>query len=137
MQRAILTRSPSNDGGTFGVFTLGSFRAYSGELPWMDNQSDISSIPPGRYICRYTYSPRFKRKMYEITEVKGRAGVRIHAANFMGNKAKGYKSQLNGCLALGLGIGVMDGQTALLMSVPAIRQLGTVTNYEPFILEIV
>ena len=137
MQRAILQRSESKDVGTFGIFRLGSFTCYSGELSWADNQPNVSSIPPGRYICRYTYSPRFKRKMYEVMEVKGRAGIRIHSANFMGNKAKGYKCQLNGCIAFGMKIGVMDGQTALLMSVPAVRQIGMLTDYKPFILEIV
>jgi hypothetical protein len=53
-----------------------------------------------------TMSNRFKRKLWEIKNVKGRAGIRIHSAN----KA----SELHGCIALGMsrvdidGDGVMD-----------------------------
>lgn len=63
------------------------------ELPWRDNQNSISSFLPGKYICKYTLSPSFKIKTYEITSVPGRSGVRIHSANFV--------SQLRGCIALG------------------------------------
>lgn len=137
MLNAKLTRAPSNDGGTFGVFTIHTTSLYSGELPYLDNRSNVSSIPPGSYKCRYSLSPRFKKYSYEVMGVPGRAGIRIHSANFMGNKEKGFKSQLNGCIALGLRVGVMENQTALLLSPPAIRKLEEITERQDFMLEIV
>lgn len=63
------------------------------ELPDKDNASNISNIPKGIYDCEMTYSNAFKKMLYLIKDVPGRAGVRIHAAN--------YVTQLRGCIALG------------------------------------
>ena len=52
-----------------------------------------TAIPTGEYIVRFTYSPRFKRLMPQIENVKGFSGVRIHA----GNTAK----DTEGCVVLG------------------------------------
>lgn len=52
-----------------------------------------TAIPTGEYIVRFTYSPRFKRLMPQIENVKGFSGVRIHA----GNTAK----DTEGCVLLG------------------------------------
>ena len=52
-----------------------------------------TAIPTGVYIVRFTYSPRFKRLMPQIENVKGFSGVRIHA----GNTAK----DTEGCVLLG------------------------------------
>ena len=52
-----------------------------------------TAIPAGDYkVCR-TYSPRFKKMMAQIMNVKGFAGVRIHA----GNKS----ADTDGCPLLG------------------------------------
>lgn len=52
-----------------------------------------TAIPTGVYTVRFTYSPRFKRLMPQIENVKGFSGVRIHA----GNTAK----DTEGCVLLG------------------------------------
>lgn len=52
-----------------------------------------TAIPTGVYTVRFTYSPRFKRLMPQIENVKGFSGVRIHA----GNTAK----DTEGCILLG------------------------------------
>lgn len=54
----------------------------------------------------------------------------------MGAADMGYKSQLNGCLALGERLGYMDGQKALLLSQPAVRRLESIFGGRPFELEI-
>jgi hypothetical protein len=80
-----------NDGQPFNCKTL--------ELPWKDNQSNISCIPAGSYICKYTKSNRMTKHAghdvftYEVLNVPSREGIRIHSANFF--------SQLLGCIALG------------------------------------
>ncbi len=63
------------------------------ELPWQNNLKNISSIPKGTYKVRWTFSSRFLRYTYEVQDVPGRTGIRIHPAN--------YFFQLNGCVALG------------------------------------
>ncbi len=136
LNKARIERLESSSQGTFGRFTYNDFVAFSGELPDRGNKPNVSCIPKGTYQCSWTYSPAFKREMYLIEGVPKRAGIRIHAANFMGDKEKGYKKQLNGCIALGLNLGKMDGQKALLTSKPAIRQFEALMNKEPFLLEI-
>ena len=69
------------------------------ELAWKNNQSNISCIPPGSYTCKYTRSNRLSNLKgrdfftYEVLNVPGRAGIRIHSAN--------HFFQLLGCIALG------------------------------------
>ena len=54
----------------------------------------------------------------------------------MGDKTKGYRCQLNGCIALGERLGYIDGQKALLLSAPAMRRFLDAARGEPFTLEI-
>ena len=129
-----ITRFDQSEHGTFGQLVCNGFTCFTGELPEMDNKPNVSCIPKGHYICHWTYSPRFKRKMYEITSVTGRSGIRFHSANFMGSGK--LKKQLNGCVALGFKLGVMEGQKALLLSSPAIRQFEKLLNGREFTLEI-
>lgn len=137
MRRITLTRVESSDHGTFGKLVVSEcHQFYTGELNWLDNQSDISCIPKGLYRCYWTYSPRFKRYMYLVDVVKDRAGIRLHSANLMGDDRKGFKRQLNGCIALGEKLGAINKQKALLVSAPAMRRFEALLNGEPFELEI-
>jgi hypothetical protein len=137
MKRVRLERIEESDHGTFGRLIAGSLVLFSGELPDRDNAPNVSRIPAGTYGCAFTMSPRFRRRMYLIGDVPGRAGVRIHAANLMGDPAKGLRCQLNGCIALGERLGTIEGQKALLISGPAIRRFEAAMGGEPFDLEIV
>ena len=134
---AILTRFDRGDHGCFGlVETRAGFRCYSGELPERDNQPSISCIPPAIRHVAWTYSPAFDRFMYLVLGTEPRAGIRKHSANLMGDKAKGLRAQLNGCIALGERLGWMDGQKALLLSAPAVRRFEEHMGRKPFVLEI-
>ena len=133
---ALLQRQDSGDQGTFGRITAGPLTFFTGELPWRDNASNVSCIPADRYECRWTYSPRFKRQMYVLLGTEPRGGIRIHSANLMGDKDMGYKAQLNGCIALGERLGWIEGQKALLLSGPAVRQFEHYMGGQPFTLEI-
>ena len=133
---AVLTRLQSDDDGTFGTLSMAGFSCFTGELPNRDNASNISCIPKGIYECIWTYSPRMKRFTYELKLVAGRTAIRIHSANFMGLDSPPKKKQLNGCITLGQKLGLMDGQKAVLLSAPAIRQFETLMNGQPFMLEI-
>lgn len=118
----VITRIDSGDQGTFGKLVTDGFSCFTGELPWRDNQANISSLPAGEYLGTWTFSAHFNRFMYVITPTTGRSGIRIHEANFMGDKTKKLRCQLNGCIALGERMGVMDGQKALLLSRPAVNR---------------
>lgn len=92
--------------GTWGIAEVWHgpicvFRCHTIELPWRNNESMVSCIPAGRYPMAFTMSNRFKRKLWEVKNVKGRAGIRIHAANKV--------SELRGCIALGMNRVDIDG----------------------------
>lgn len=136
MKKVILQRKESSDHGTFGKIFVGEHVFFTGELPWRENRANVSCIPAGVYQCYWTPSPAFRRKLYIVSDVKNRSGVRMHSANLMGDREKGFLSQLNGCISLGEKLGFLDGQKALLLSMPAMRKFEKLLNYEPFELEI-
>ncbi len=70
------------------------FSTQSLERGWLNNQKNISCIPQGKYLLEYEYSPKFKRKLWEIYGVPNRRECKIHSAN--------YWNELNGCIAPGL-----------------------------------
>lgn len=61
------------------------------ELPWKQNVTNVSCIPPGTYQC--SIRPFHATTNYEVLSVPGRSGIFMHVAN--------YVSQLEGCIALG------------------------------------
>lgn len=138
MRQATLTRLDQGDQGTFGRLVADSgLTLYTGELPWRDNQPELSCIPTGVYTVVWTYSNAFRRFMYLITGVEKRAGCRVHPANFMGDVTKGYRAQLHGCIVLGERLGIMGGQKAVLIAAPAVGRFERDMAQAPFKLEIV
>lgn len=115
MARLVLVRSTfAPDTPTLGSFLwenpVGVTRHLfirSIELPWRDNASRVSCIPKGEYRMRWSWSPAFKRMLWEVMHVQDRYGIRIHAAN--------YTRQLRGCIAPVMewkdldGDGIIDG----------------------------
>lgn len=73
---------------------------------------------------------------YHIEGVPNRTGVEIHAANFMGDKSKGYQCELLGCIAPGLGMGTLAGQLAMTSSKIALLRLEDDLQEEAFELTI-
>lgn len=128
MKTAILLRGESTNQGTFGLLIASSLKLFTLELPWKNDESNVSCIPKGTYICRYTLSPRLRKFTYEVFGDRKRTGIRIHSANFA--------NQLLGCLALGEKIGKMDGRKALLISRPAITKLEQAMERKTFQLEV-
>lgn len=74
------------------------------ELPWRNNQSNISCIPTGTYKCKWTWSPAFKRSMYILENVPQRSGIRIHKGSYAGAVDKGFRTDFLGCISFGRGI---------------------------------
>lgn len=133
MRTINLKRSTSTEDGTFGVVTLDdnitTFNSL--ELPWKDNDSSISCIPTGTYLCNWINSPKHG-PCYEVMDVPNRSMIEIHSANFAGDIAKGKLSQLLGCIALGNRVGELEGQEAVLDSRNAILHFHKIMNQESF-----
>lgn len=140
MNRATLRRGPSTDQGTFGVLTFGGNVCRTLELPWRENRRQVSCIPAGTYQCTIVQSPKFGR-VYEVKGVPGRSAVLIHPANFAGDAALGWTTQLQGCIAPCERVGAMRNnagvmQAAGLVSRPAFLRLMAWADGKPFTLEI-
>ena len=71
------------------------FMCHTLELPWKDNQHNISCIPEGTYKVTRRISAKHGLH-FEIHDVKNRSYILIHSANFV--------SQLRGCVAVGDGL---------------------------------
>lgn len=137
MEEATLYRGPSTDEGTFGRLVCKGFACFTGELPWRENRQMVSCTTAGVYRSVWGFSPRFKRYTYRILGTPGRYGVLIHSANLMGDVEKGFRSQLNGCIALGEKLGTIEGQKALLLSRPAVRKFEAFLGRQAFTLRVV
>lgn len=118
------------------VIDKAMFVAKTLELPNKQNANNVSRILAGKYICKYTQSASLKDrdnnplKTYEITNVPGRAGVRIHSAN--------YFSELRGCISLGDAHKDInaDGNLDLIHSGDTVKNFEQFMGYKDFILEI-
>ena len=98
-----IKRVSTSDAGTFGVVLDGHNGVpfcVSCELPYKDNQPNISSIPSGVYEGIRVDSPRFGNTF----EVKGSLGVRTHILFHKGNSIKDSR----GCILLAEGFGQND-----------------------------
>lgn len=142
MRKVRLTRIEHSDQGTFGVLSFEGRQLFTLECPWRDNQPMISCIPTGRYEVVWAMSPRFKRNTCRLVGVPGRGGVLIHSANYAGDPAMGWISQLNGCIAPAKELGRLKNrngmwQQAGLLSAPATREFDAWADKKPFTLEIV
>ena len=92
MKKAIINRIYQND-CTVGIINYGlSARACTLELPWKDNEPNVSCIPPGYYIAQYRNSPS-NGDVIELKNVPNRSYVQIHSGN--------YTSQIAGCILVG------------------------------------
>jgi hypothetical protein len=106
------------------------------ELGWHDNKPDVSCIPPGRYRCGYTWSPKFQEKLYLLADTEPRTGVRIHTGNHAGDVSAGLKSDVEGCILTGRYRTSIDGQRAVGGSRDALQDLYDQMGYADFMLEI-
>jgi len=136
MQECQIIRGPSTDQGTFGKLWLPDFEYYSLELPWKDNQHDISCIPAGEYEV-VPYHSSHLGQIYRIKDVPGRTNIRIHAGNWAGDMSKGYRTDSKGCIFLGLGRSQLSGQEAVVYSRAALNKLIEIMAHKPFRLKIV
>jgi len=96
----ITISSWKRDDCTLGVITCEGFKAFTLELPWKDNQSNISCIPEGTYVAKKYMSPSKKSVVLMLDDVPGRSYIQIHAGN--------YTRQIEGCILVGDSIKFLD-----------------------------
>ena len=113
--QAIITRKWRRDGYTIGCLTIdGQFFCHTCEdtdrnLHDFMSTSDIreikeygnTAIPCGKYRVLMDYSPKYKRLMPHICDVKGFEGIRIHSGN--------TSADSEGCVLLGVAVLDEDG----------------------------
>lgn len=123
-----VNRFSSTDEGTFGALYIGGRVLYTCERPWLNNEPYESCIPSGSYKCVRVDSPKYGN-VFEVTNVPGRAHILFHAAN--------TPWQLEGCIAVGMWFGIIEGHKAVIHSREALEVFhGELHGVDGFTLEI-
>lgn len=140
MRIVTITRDASSDDGTFGLLKTEGFECRTLERPDRGNEPMVSSVPLGIYRVQKIRSPKYG-ECYGVKDVPGRTHILIHSANWAGDEEKGFKSQLNGCIALGKKVDLIDyGQNDLQRGVTSSRNTVAAfikhMEFEPFELAI-
>ena len=126
-----IDRFATGDEGTQGKATLDSAGAWCAlELPWRNDAEDISCIPAGTYKAVLLPSEHFHRDLYHVLTVRDRSAIEIHSGNYAGDKAKGLRSDVTGCIMLGHALGHLYGcaQLALIASREALSEFMAMTH---------
>lgn len=118
----ILQRLETSDEGTFGKMVVDGMEYVTLELPDRGNSQGESCIPAGTYTCTWDFSPAKQKNTYRLINVPGRSGILIHSANWAGDAGMGYRSELLGCIALGLAVSELEGQKAIISSRAAMEK---------------
>jgi hypothetical protein len=135
MESVNIFRLRRSDQGTEGILVHPRFECKTLELPWRENRKQISCIPAGEYDVEIRLSNKYGR-VYWVRHVPNRTYILIHSGNYAGDKSKGFKTHVMGCILLGKKSGFLGGQVAVLNSRVAVRQFVEELNYEPFKLRI-
>jgi len=121
-----LYRQPSRRDGTFGIFAMPEFNwcCHSLEQQWINNTPFISCISTGTYTVQWTESPRLKRFTYQIMNVPGRSGIRIHSFN--------WYHESSGCTGFGIKAGIINRKKQLISSKDAVDEFEIMMSRNPF-----
>lgn len=119
MKTAVLVREHTGDEGTFGRIYAQGNHWYTAELPWRNNERDISCIPEGIYTATPYASARFGL-CYQVGEVPDRSAILVHVGNWAGDVSKDYRSDVEGCILIGMARNIISGQYAVSSSREAI-----------------
>lgn len=114
-----LERTVSDDNGTFGILTMqgNNKLCMTCELPWKNNQSQISCIPTGTYECIRHNSLKFPNT-WELRNVPDRDEILIHTGNTI--------KDTHGCILVGDKLGTLDDLPAVIDSQNTMKMLRNV-----------
>ena len=135
MKTVYLLRTRQSDQGTEGILITDGFMCKTLELPWRQNKRSISCIPAGEYNVKIRQSPKYG-SVYWITSVPNRTWILIHAGNWAGDRDKGFKTHVNGCVLLGKKHGFLAEQRAVLSSRITVRKFRSVMQDQSFVLNV-
>lgn len=130
MKTVILKRRIYNARQTLGELSCNQFTCKTLELPWLNNQPNISCIPEGLYDVRWSFSPKLLRYTYEVLNVPHRSGIRIHRGNFFFN--------VEGCILLGTDYQDLnhDGEMDVINSTITLELFENFMDHQPFQLKV-
>ena len=97
-----LIRSYFKEGTNGTLFCADTFICFSIELPWRNNQRNISCIPEGTYNIRPRYSERFRNHLI-LENVKDRSLILFHPANDALKELRGCIAPVSNLIGLGKG----------------------------------
>jgi hypothetical protein len=86
-----IIRTYHTEGTNGALYVNGRLQCYTIELPWLDNQHQVSCIPEGRYELIKRYSKKFGPH-FLVTGVHDRSDILVHPAN-------DALKELKGCIA--------------------------------------
>lgn len=143
MKSYTLIRQETSDQGTFGslmeqgkvLFRTGELPRYAGD-PTIENERRLDCIVAGTYLCKIKTEWSKFGHVYRLENVPNRSEILIHSGNYCGNKAKGFKSDVEGCILLGTALGKLGEQKAVLNSRVALQAFMKLLADQPFTLEI-
>ncbi len=121
-REASLIRLEVSDEGIIGVLILdGVVFACTLEHP------DLK-VASGVYICKFLFSDKFERLLYELLDVPGKTECKFHPGN--------TKKDTTGCILLGKWQGYFKGVRAVLSSGDTIKKFHKKMNGEDLLLSI-
>lgn len=134
VESAVLTRNSDNGVETRGKLIIKKldgtiFSCDTLELPYKNNQHDISCISQGTYLC--SLKPFHNTKMYELSPTAPRTGIFIHSGN--------EYTDVLGCILLGDSYSDInsDGQLDVINSKNTITAMMSFVDNLSFVLQIV
>jgi hypothetical protein len=87
----VIMRSQYRNGTNSKLYIDGELHSYCIELPWKNNEHQVSCIPDGTYKLAKQYSKHLGHHL-QVLDVPERDGIAIHPAN-------NAKLELKGCIA--------------------------------------
>jgi len=122
MKLTLIRTVKGNNSCTFGKLEIdGSSFCVTLELPWFENQNQISCIPVGTYKCKRHSSVKFGN-VWEICDVPNRDAILIHAGNL--------PKDTHGCVLVGSVRGLINGEKGIINSKVTLNDLMERTRNE-------
>jgi hypothetical protein len=120
------------------LYTIEPARLYENKENNSDNlttkKNESSCILSGEYICKMTFSNRFKKQLYLVKNTKDRAGIRLHGGNSIDN-SQGCILPATALIPNFLKAGIVYDWYGS-QSVKALEKLYEIVDKKEFILEI-
>ena len=120
-----LIRSYHPNGTNGTIYYKGKLQCNCIELPWLNNQHQVSCIPEGRYELEKIYNEKFKWH-FIVKNVPGREAILVHPANSALKELKGCIAPVSKITGEGLGIHSKDALMKLFMITDSVPEKETI-----------